>query len=64
MYPVSERVQHQLIGYAFAGTAKALFLKISSESKHADATPEALWKLMAKKLYNDYNGEVAARRVY
>jgi hypothetical protein len=26
MYPVSERVQHQLIGYAFSGTAKASFL--------------------------------------
>jgi hypothetical protein len=37
MYPVSERVQHQLIGYAFAGSAKALFLKISSEPNHADA---------------------------
>jgi hypothetical protein len=53
MYPVSERVQHQLIGYAFAGTAKASFLKISSEPKHADTTPEALWKVMAKQLYND-----------
>jgi hypothetical protein len=50
---VSERVQHQLIGYAFAGTAKASFLKISSEPKHADATSEALWKVMAKQLYND-----------
>jgi hypothetical protein len=29
MYPVTERVQHQLIGYAFAGTAKASFLMIS-----------------------------------
>jgi hypothetical protein len=36
MYPVSERVQHQLICYAFAGIAKALFLKISSEPKNAD----------------------------
>jgi hypothetical protein len=53
MYPMSERVQHQLIGYAFAGTAKASFLKISSEPKLADATPEALWKVMAKQLYND-----------
>jgi hypothetical protein len=53
MYPVSERVQHQLIGYAFAGTAKTSFLKISSEPKHADATPEALWKVMTKHLYND-----------
>jgi hypothetical protein len=53
MYPVSERVQHELIGYAFAETAYALILKISSESKHADATPEALWKVMAKQLYND-----------
>jgi hypothetical protein len=53
MYPVSERVQHQLIGYAFAETAKVSFLKISSEPKHADATPEALWKVMAKQLYND-----------
>jgi hypothetical protein len=53
MYPVSERVQHQLIGYAFAGTAKASFLKVSSEPKHADAKPEALWKVMAKQLYND-----------
>jgi hypothetical protein len=52
MYSVSERDQHQRIGYAFAGTAKASFLKISSESKHADATPEALWKVMAKQLYN------------
>jgi hypothetical protein len=42
MYPVSERVQHQLIGYEFAGTAKASILKISSEPKHANATPEAL----------------------
>jgi hypothetical protein len=48
MYPVSERVQHQLIGYAFAGTEKASFLKISSESKHPDATSEPLWKVMAK----------------
>jgi hypothetical protein len=39
IYLVSERVQHQLIGYAFAGTAKASFLKIFSELKHADATP-------------------------
>jgi hypothetical protein len=53
MYPVSERVQHQLIGYEFAGTAKASFLKNSSESKHADATPEVLWKVMAKQLYTD-----------
>jgi hypothetical protein len=53
MYPVFERVQHQLTGYAFAGTAKASFLKISSEPKHADATSEALWKVMAKQLYND-----------
>jgi hypothetical protein len=50
---VSERVQPQLIGYAFAGTAKASFLKISSEPKYADATPEALWKVMAMQLYND-----------
>jgi hypothetical protein len=53
MYPVSERVQHQLIGYAFAGTGKASFLKISAEPKNADATPEALWKLMGNQLYND-----------
>jgi hypothetical protein len=53
MYPVSERVQHQLIGYAFSGTAKTSFLKISSDPKHADATTEALWKLMAKQLHND-----------
>jgi hypothetical protein len=53
MYPVSERVQHQLIGYAFAGTAKASFLKMTSEPKNADATPEALWNVMAKQLYND-----------
>jgi hypothetical protein len=53
MYPVSERVQHQLLGYAFAGTAKASFLKISSEPKHTNATPEKLWNVMAKKLYND-----------
>jgi hypothetical protein len=53
MYPVLERVQHQMIGYAFAGTAKASFLKISSEPKHADETPEALWKVMAKQLYNE-----------
>jgi hypothetical protein len=53
MYPVSERVQHQLIGYAFGGTAKASFLKISSESKVADATLEALRKVMANQLYND-----------
>jgi hypothetical protein len=52
-FSVSERVQNQLIGYAFAGTAKASFLKMSSELKHADATPEALWKLMANHLYND-----------
>jgi hypothetical protein len=42
MYPVAGRVQHQLIGYEFAGTAKASFFKISSEPKHANATPEAL----------------------
>jgi hypothetical protein len=53
MYLVSERVQHQLIDYAFAGTAKVSFLKISSEPKHADATPEMLLKVMAKQLYND-----------
>jgi hypothetical protein len=53
MYPVSERVQHQPTGYAFAGTAKASFLKISLEPKHADATPEAMWEVMAKQLYND-----------
>jgi hypothetical protein len=53
MYPVSEGVQHQLIGYAFVRTAKASFLKISPEPKHADATPEALWKVIAKQLYND-----------
>jgi hypothetical protein len=53
MYPVSERVQHQLIGYALAGTAKESLLMICSEPKHADATPEALWKVMAKQLYND-----------
>jgi hypothetical protein len=53
MYPVSERVQHQLIGYAFAGTEKASFLKISSEPKHADATPETLWKVMSTYLYSD-----------
>jgi hypothetical protein len=53
MYPESERVQHQLIGYAFAGTAKASFLKISSEPKHADATPEVLWEVMEEQLYND-----------
>jgi hypothetical protein len=53
MYPVSERVQHQLIGYAFAGNVKDSFLKIYSEPKHADATPEVLWKVMAKQLYND-----------
>jgi hypothetical protein len=52
MYPVSERVQHQLICHAFAGTAKASFFKIPSEPKHSDATPEALWKVMATKLYN------------
>jgi hypothetical protein len=53
MYPESERVQNQLIGYAFAGTAKASIFKISSEPKHADATTEALWKVMVKQLYND-----------
>jgi hypothetical protein len=53
MYPASERVQNQLIGYAFAGTANDSFLKISSEPKHDDATLKALWKLMAKQLYND-----------
>jgi hypothetical protein len=53
MHPVSERVQHQLIGYAFAGTAKTSFLKISSERMYADSTPEALWKVMAKQLCND-----------
>jgi hypothetical protein len=52
-YPVSDRVQHQLIGYVFAGTAKTSFLKIPSEPKHADVIPEALWKVMAKQLYND-----------
>jgi hypothetical protein len=52
MYPVSERVQHLLISYEFSGTAKASFLKISSQPKNADATPEALWKVMAKQLYN------------
>jgi hypothetical protein len=41
---VSKRVHHQLIGYAFAGTAKASILKISSEMKHADATPDSLLK--------------------
>jgi hypothetical protein len=40
-------------GYAFSGTAKAAFLKVSSEPKHADATPENLWKVMATKLYSD-----------
>jgi hypothetical protein len=49
MYRVSERVQYQLIVHAFAGTAKAPFLKISSEPKHTDATPEA----MEKQLYHD-----------
>jgi hypothetical protein len=53
MYSVSERVQHQLIGYAFAGTAKASFLKISSEPKNTDATPEALCKVMTQNLHND-----------
>jgi hypothetical protein len=53
MYPVSERVQHQLFGYVFAGSEKASFLKISSEPKRSDVTPEALWKIMAKQLYND-----------
>jgi hypothetical protein len=52
MYPVSEHVQHQLIGYAFSGTAKAAFLKDSSEPKHG-TTPKTLWKVMAKQLYND-----------
>jgi hypothetical protein len=42
MCPMSKRVQHQLLGYAFAGTAKASFFKISSKLKHADATLEAL----------------------
>jgi hypothetical protein len=50
MYPVSKRVQHQLIGYAFAETAKASFLKISSEPKHAAASPEAPWKVIAMQL--------------
>jgi hypothetical protein len=53
MYPVSERVQHQPIGCAFSGTAKASFLKSSSAPKHAKATPDVLWKVMAKQLYND-----------
>jgi hypothetical protein len=53
MYPVSKRIQNQLLGCAFAGTAKAWFLNISSEPKHADATSEALWKAMTKQLYND-----------
>jgi hypothetical protein len=52
MYPASGRVQHQLIGHAFAGTAKAAFLMISSEPKYADKTLKALWKVMAKQLYN------------
>jgi hypothetical protein len=34
MYPVSKRIHHQLIGYAFAGTAKDSFLEISSGPKH------------------------------
>jgi hypothetical protein len=36
-----------------AVTAKVSFLKISSEPKHADATLEALRKVMEKQLYND-----------
>jgi hypothetical protein len=64
MYPVSERVQHQLIGYAFSGTAKAAFLKVSSDPKHADATPETLRKVIAKQLYNNTMGKVAAWRVH
>jgi hypothetical protein len=46
---VSERIQHQLIGYAFAETAKASFLKFSSEPKRAGAIPEALWKEYLKE---------------
>jgi hypothetical protein len=53
IYPVSVRVQHQLIGYESAGTSKAAFLKIFSEPKHAVAIPEVLWKVMAKQLYNN-----------
>jgi hypothetical protein len=34
MYPVSERVQHQVISYVIDGTAKTSFLKIFSEPKH------------------------------
>jgi hypothetical protein len=53
MYSVSKGVQHQLVDYSFVRTAKTSFLEISSESKPADAIPEALCKVMAKQLYND-----------
>ena len=49
-FPVSPAVERRLIGLAFEGATQLVFEEIAAEN--LDASAEALWGLLAKRLYN------------
>jgi hypothetical protein len=51
-YEPSETVRNRLLGYAFSGVAATLFQEVMGEAKRG-IIAEAVWTLMAAKLYTD-----------
>ena len=52
MYPVSQSVQLQLLGYAFTGSAYKVFLVVMADPRNYGCSAEEIWQRMATKLYN------------
>ena len=52
MYPVSQSVQLQLLGYAFTGSAYKVFLVVMADPRNGSCSAEEIWQRMATKLYN------------
>lgn len=52
LYPVSLRVQLQLLGYAFTGTAYKMFLVVMADPRNEGCSAEEIWQRMASRLYN------------
>lgn len=62
MYPVAERIQHQLLGYAFAGTATRVLLNVTGDVRNCTPTLDGICAKMATKLYNDNMAEAQRRK--
>lgn len=50
-YPVSIRVQKQLLGYSLKGIEKTEYMEVTSEIRNELLLPDFIWSKMDAKLY-------------